>query len=260
MDWLIDTNNYVIQKHKYFLKMEKNILQKADKVLCSNGGDEFKNKIIKKTDKPTLQYFHYLSKNLFSYKSNDITGQIHLCHIGHLPHSKNLEQFLYGLEIKDYQAISKKNIRVHIYMTIDRKSIYKELKEKGNEQVIFHDPKPLQSLLKEIRNYHFGLMLYQDDKETKKLFGRHHDTVLTTKVFTYLFAGLPIIATNNQQFLNDFIKEYGIGIIVDYNELDNLDQIISKHDYKKLKENIKNNIDKWSIEYNHKTLVDFLKK
>ena len=72
---------------------------------------------------------------------------------------------------------------------------------------------------------------------------------ISTKIFTYIEQGLPIIVTNKMPSLSDFIEKHELGIVLKNKyEITNLKTIIKKYDYNILINNIQNYRNRNSME------------
>lgn len=118
---------------------------------------------------------------------------------------------------------------------------------------------PLPSLIPILaQDYEYGLMLFHFD--TNIFAGKKHlKGSMASKIFTYLAAGLPILISEELENMANFIREYGIGVVLSRNEISNISKVISDYSYSELRENIKIAQEKLSMENNIHILKDFLK-
>ena len=98
-------------------------------------------------------------------------------------------------------------------------------------------------------------MIYLFDRGTS--LEEHNQTRLPTKVFTYLEAGLPILISEEFQYVAMLVKEYEIGIVISRKDLDNLHEIINSYDIGKLRDNVKKARKELSMDKHIGRLITF---
>ena len=114
---------------------------------------------------------------------------------------------------------------------------------------------PPDEVTKIFSMYDFGTMVSFFHQGT--FLDVHNHNRLPGRLFTYLEAGLPMIVSEEMQYLSRIIKEYEIGIVVSQKDLDNLPVIINSYDREKLKTNVKRAREELSMKRHIKRLVAF---
>ncbi|EKE05877.1 MAG: hypothetical protein ACD_19C00170G0001 [uncultured bacterium] len=87
--------------------------------------------------------------------------------------------------------------------------------------------------------FHFGFIIYDYDNQLL-ISKNHYENFIPTKMFTYVEMGLPLIVIDKLKAAADFVKKYGIGIVVSKNELKNIEGLldVSQESYDELCLNI----------------------
>jgi hypothetical protein len=154
-------------------------------------------------------------------KFSDDDGQIHLGFTGNISVYDNYRNFLPNL-----QMIAEKKIHVHMHViTKDNESLVacKKAAEK-TPYLHLYTPMPLPKVLIELSKCDYGLLPFFQDVEKKYL-----DTILPTKLFDCLSAGLPI-ASSNINCVQRFLEKNNVGFV--YNNLDDLLQQLKQNSKK----------------------------
>ncbi len=159
------------------------------------------------------------------------------------------------------EAITNQNMYCHIYYNPEtgvRDDYYREyfdLAEK-NPYFIFHSPLPSDKLNLAIAQYDYGFIIH--DIRGTRTNEIECDISTANKVFTYLEAGLPIIAGNTFKAVADFVEEHKIGIVVDPADISVLSKTLQSLDYKELKRNVMSVRNSLSINNNIYKLDHFI--
>jgi len=90
-----------------------------------------------------------------------------------------------------------------------------------------------------ICRYDYGIMLYPHDIKTLKLRPLQEEAVISTKMFSYLEAGLPPLIIAEHKRMSDFIVDNNLGPRVPAKEIGRLNEILGEFDYGTAVENIK---------------------
>ncbi len=200
---------------------------------------------------PILEFHPYTCDVFISGdngKYSDVDGRIHIVHGGFVKPSR-LPGRLYG--DAQYHGVIEKITRhgicFDVYLTPHISSI--RVKQQFGDYVLlskrnqfFNFKKGLlpDEAPKEFNKYDFGSMIpgsMASSQET--LHDEHNRTRLPGRLFMYLEAGLPIIASEKSQYIAKLVKEHEIGIVVSRRDLDNLPEIINSYDREKLRANVK---------------------
>ncbi len=84
--------------------------------------------------------------------------------------------------------------------------------------------------------FDFGLMLGIPKPGSQQ--GVSHQVTVSGKMFTYLAAGLPVIVGSYLAVMAGWVREYGLGLVVDADRIDALPELIAKADYAAMLRNV----------------------
>ncbi len=104
--------------------------------------------------------------------------------------------------------------------------------------------------------FDFGLQVGIPKEDTQQSIS--HKVTVSGKLFTYIAAGLPIIVGSYYGIMADWVRDYGLGIVVDCNDLETLPRLINESDYGKLVNNIAEYRKNHNLENSIPELVRFL--
>ncbi len=82
-------------------------------------------------------------------------------------------------------------------------------------------------------------------------------TDMGTKMTNYIEAGLPIIVSEQMEYIADIVNEQGIGFVVKFKDLKNLKKIIEKQNYSQLQKNVKKFQEKFKMSVMIKEIESF---
>lgn len=113
----------------------------------------------------------------------------------------------------------------------------------------------LDKAIEEFSRYDYASMIH----DTKGLIMNkfHFETCISSKFFTYISAGLPIIVVKDIGYIASLVREYEIGIVIDQDEIGSLAEIMKGYDYKKLQENVKKAREDFTMEKHINRLIEF---
>ena len=210
---------------------------------------KFGNKVLKKINKQIVFFPCYPTKIFFSYKKRHLNlNKINLVYIGNSPKKNakaNFDTLLY--KTLDHITLNK------IYLTyLNNPQRYFEKNEyvlteiaKKNKYFKFKKGYLPWELKNKTISFNFGIMPFYFSKN----YSNEQMEAISTKIFTYVEQGLPIIATNKMPSISDFIEKNKLGIVLKNNyEITNLKKIIKKYDYNILINNIQNYRNRNSME------------
>lgn len=215
---------------------------------------------------PSLEFHPYVCDEFIDDKCEKLSkkdGRFHLIYGGHVAHSL-MPSTLFG-DVQFHELISRvtqQGIFFHLYFKPDYRTIlvmklfseYIALKIK-NPLFSFKRGVPMEKTSREFSKYDFGVMFYLFEKGTR--FREHNNNIIPVKFFSYLEAGLPIIVSEELEYVSKLVGDYEIGIVVSQKDIGNLSKIIANSDYNKLSDNVKKAREKFSMKNNIHRLVDF---
>lgn len=273
IDWLslfgekekIENNFDFVERFDDELLFEKEIQAHADGIINSLDGEIFETKILKH-QKNALQYFNYVSSSYMVFKDISLQLPIRLCYAGGVfPSSANEVMWEDIKMIKVFKPLLAQNFQIKAYMSFNSAPIksgqYDDylMLQKENKQFEIFEPLPIEEFLKNIADLHFGLMIY-DFKKTKEygILEEHLSSVVPSKLFTYLSAGIPVIVSEELEAVARLVRKHHLGIVVSQNEIFNLKNLLHVKEYITLKEAVKNFQTVYSAENQFHRLEAFL--
>lgn len=100
----------------------------------------------------------------------------------------------------------------------------------------WHEPHNYSEMIRVLGGYHFGLNVLFYRGTTAKPF--NYSSAISTKLFSYIEAGIPVIINKEHVAMADIVRRYGIGIIIGEEDIPSLRAIIESCDYAGMKRNI----------------------
>ena len=188
----------------------------------------------------------------------------------HVPKKKNMKEIHLAVDgpplegsyylhsFKDIiKEITSQKIHLHTYGKSLFNDEYFLNEQKNNFYFHYHDKINPKELNKEISNYQYGIVLDFFNKLINPLWLK---TSIGNKMYNYLEAGLPIIMTNDLKAMTEIVKKHKLGIGIDYKDIKELKNILSKLNYEKLQKNVKIAQKELSITNLVKELESFYEK
>lgn len=203
-----------------------------------------------------------LNKNKLSKKDSEM----HFVYVGGA--GKKDENF-YLSQFECFHKILDKKIHIHFYFASeisDKKDAEKEnlIKKSFIEKnknlknfKYFHLENPYnpKNIVKEISKYDFGIAPYVFFPEN----GLETSLGTGNKISTYLEAGLPFFYRKEYIFTNSLTKKYGITLVWP-DDMDNLDKLIKKLDYRELEKGVVKMRNDFLMEKHFPRLENFVKE
>ncbi len=183
---------------------------------------------------------YFVPQNLPRLSQMD--GELHIVYTGLVePPStdKRLNGEVHFLDTA--RLITAQGLHFHIYYSPqlgrsdDYYREYFELAEQ-NDRFHFHSGLGYEELCSEIARYDYGWNVL--DYRYTVMPELWHKMVSTNKIFTYLEAGLPMIVGSKNEYIASFVQKQGIGIDMDWYDLQSLSERLGDVDYDRLKANV----------------------
>jgi len=219
---------------------------------------------------PMLEFHSYpcdefMSENGSKYSDRD--DKIHIVQGGQVAPSNLPEKDTRDSRYHDLiETLTGQGIYFDIYVPARKiKRDYGDYIRLSAEKPLFgfHEGLLLDQATKAFSKYDFGSLIttYNDKQEAvyqrKVYIEEHKGMKLPDRFFTYLEAGLPILVRDDLLYVAKLVKQYGIGIVVGRNELNNLTEVINSYDKEKLKANVKRAREELSMKRHIGRLIDF---
>tara|TARA_Y100000310_G_scaffold329947_1_gene400698 strand:- start:24305 stop:25480 length:1176 start_codon:yes stop_codon:yes gene_type:complete len=130
------------------------------------------------------------------------------------------------------------------------------LKEDGKNPFFYFNVKSKSPQKhKKLVGYHYGILPDFYDPNLFDISTRKHE--MAGKMIKYLEAGIPVIMNKQLEYMANLVEEHNIGVNIDFEELKNLKEIISKINYVQLQKNVKKFQEKYKLSKQIKKLEDF---
>lgn len=236
-------SNSEIELIRYF---EKFMLSFIDGVVYKNGGPTV-NGILQDCTSDTLQIMPAPSLGFAQKSVNDrVQPRTRLVYAGQVKNSDYFPDIfgdMYLLPI--FKQFTMSGYGVDIFCSYSRdeqhyKTQFSEYlaEERVNKNLKIHPRLPVRKLITRLaRSYDYGLVLFN---ETENLaVGKDHvETASASKLFTYLFAGLPVIVSAELKYMASLVEQHGLGVVLDNSELLDLPRYLNGLDYNALLQNV----------------------
>ena len=159
------------------------------------------------------------------------------------------------------KKFAKQKIHFHLYTvphSLIRVDFYKEYYNLNKTEKYFHLEKAVSfdKVGREIAKYDFGSLILHPD-QIKTMQPEYLKMALSYRIFTWLEAGLPIIISDDYEYMKSIIDGYNIGFGVSYDEVGNLHSVLDKFDNDELKKNVLETREELSIDNYDKNLTNF---
>ncbi|MET0105092.1 MAG: hypothetical protein ABW072_08110 [Sedimenticola sp.] len=245
--------NSEIDLIRYF---EKFMLSFIDGVVYKNGGPAV-SIILQDSTSDALQIMPAPS---LSFAQKPVNDQVHprtrLVYAGQV---KNSDYFpaifgdMYLLPI--FKQFINSGYGVDIFCSYSRdeqhyKTQFSEYlsEERVNRNLRIHPRLPVRNLISRLSgSYDYGLVLFNESENL--VVGKDHvETASASKLFTYLFAGLPVIVSAELKYMASLVEQHGLGVVLDNSELLDLPRYLNDVDYNELLSHVEASQKKFCIE------------
>ncbi|MBF0186370.1 MAG: hypothetical protein HQL50_00420 [Magnetococcales bacterium] len=128
----------------------------------------------------------------------------------------------------------------------------------GNPHFKFLPGVPLPDLLDHlVGRYHLGLVanFFDDDFAVG---WSHTEECMSSKLFVYLAAGLPVLVSEEYRFMARFVQEREIGVVVSRSELENLVPVLERIDWSALSTRVIEARSDLHVDANTPKILDFM--
>lgn len=255
------------KRYDFEKKCEKFMVENADGFLASMSG-AWAEKFLFDRNSGSLQIFNCLTKDFFINRKKNVANKPLLCYAGGvLPTGLDKSISSDIKMIKVVKPALESGCRFDIYSTIAtteaQKKTYPDYYELADINADFRlfSFLPIDDLVKNICDADFGVMYYDFSVAKKENILKHHlESVIPTKVFTYMAAGLPILISRELKGTHDFLMDNGVGISVSQKDISSIKSLLDVVDYDKLKSNIDSFQSKFCIENQADKLTNALRQ
>lgn len=96
---------------------------------------------------------------------------------------------------------------------------------------------PFHRLPAEISDNHFGLLYDQKSLSSWRHEGYVHN--MSTKIFSYFEAGLPLLVYEEMEYICQMVREHGLGVVYSLDRLEEIPALLAAAEYPALRENVR---------------------
>ena len=244
------------QQVKLMLQSEDFICRHIDGYIYKDGGAWMNNKV-KRSIAPSLKIYPCPPASYFEApihpRNNAGIKLVYAGQISHKRQSKKIFGDMYYMPlIKD---LTGQGFRLTLYNAVhhSRKhpaEYYKEYIDEAENSELFEFKKgiPMPGIINELNGrYHYGLIAYYFENDLRV--GENHlKGTMASKLFTYLAAGIPVILSEQLEYMAEIVEKEGFGIVVSKGEIQSLADVLAKVNYIEMLENVRHAQEKYSIE------------
>lgn len=194
---------------------------------------------------PSFQLHSFPWKGAFApiLPTKDTTRPLFVYCGGVMPRNAAL-RIGYGHHVLDplILATEETGVRLDCYVNQNAREMYweehKEYFRMADEKSHFHFKKgvPFYLLSQEICMAHFGLLY--DNVNMSKMQSDAFRYNMSSKIFSYLEAGLPLVVYRDFDYICELVDEYKIGLIYDVQHPEQLGSFTAGVDYRQLQHNV----------------------
>ena len=216
------------------------------------------------TGRSNIRYFPCYPSPCFYSESEGraLVDPMHLVYIGRIPADHSSDEVFRPAKMRDIvDDLLKGPFRLTILNEPRQSMSGESLKDQyphfaglaeSDKRFQFRDGWPPWGLKHHTKEFHYGLMLHSFDRTSvSKL---HYQTIVPTKLFTYMELGLPVIVIDETLAVSGIVRENGIGVVVSRDEVKELHTVLSgvKSEYNTYIDNI----HRFRERYNMDSMID----
>lgn len=219
---------------------------------------------------PSLHFNQYLGADLLCTSDQVLEQPYRLVYAGTIDPSgqDNVftgDNYLLG----EFEKLLSQGLRLDIYLNCDEQGIdtlyqnYQQL-ERQFTDFRLHPRQQLEKLIPRLaEDFHFGIQIGRCDARMLKVNRRRYCSTFSAKLWTYLFAGLPVIVNEELEGMAAFVREHDVGLVVScrsHSELVQLLDSIFPERYLELKINVQHLANKSCAQQMAPLLSHFVKQ
>jgi glycosyltransferase involved in cell wall biosynthesis len=238
----------------------------SDGYIYKDDGSWMKDKV-RNSSSPSLKIYPcpplaYL-KEPKEPEKNAVIKLVYAGQVSHERQSKKIFGDMYYIPvIKD---LTNQGFHVTVYNAVQNTrrhplELYQEYLDEADNSDLFEFKSgiPMPDILDELHGkYHFGLIAYyfEDDLHVGK---DHIKGTMASKLFTYLASGMPVIVSDQFEYMAKIVESEGIGIVVARNDLQNLARLLDSFDYQEMLDNVLLAQQKYNIDSKIPEIMELL--
>src|SRR3989344_1989282 len=261
--WGVDKRNFLFIKD-YWIKgevqkfSEKICFKMADGALTKKSSEEFELLDYNITVPKMSLFLNCLDEWILPPRKKE-NKKIHLT-FGGDPTPTEDKQIPF---INVLKTITSQKIYFHTYgPCIVKKEDQTFVEEsKKNKYYYYHKRIKPSDLTKKMSKYNYGVIFRFIESSEADLNPGRVKTDMSSRMISYIEAGLPIIVNKQNEYMAKIVNKYKIGIVIDnFQDLKNIRKIIEQKDYYNLQKNIKKVQEKFKLSKQIKNIELFYDK
>jgi len=217
---------------------------------------------------PSLHFNQYLESHLISHHEIIFESPYKLVYAGTIDPSRAEDVFTGdNYLLGEFELLLSQGLSLDVFLTCEKQVIpvqyqaYQELEELYPDFKI-HARSPLDELIRKLSGkFHFGIQIGRCDKQMLEVNQRRYSSTFSAKLWSYIFAGLPIIVNEELQGMAEFVSRYDIGLTVSCYRHEDVALLLSKvtpERYAEMVVNVRELAEASCAEKMSSEMVDFL--
>jgi glycosyltransferase involved in cell wall biosynthesis len=264
-DWMgaFISDEKLFAQEGVFSSQQISLMQKSEDYICNhlhgyiykdNGAwmqqrvKESRTPAVKIFPCPSLSYLHkpHSPQNSFPIKL------VYAGQVSHRQQPKKIFGDMYYMPLVKDLTCQGFHLTIYNALSHGKKyppELYKEYLDEEKASPLFEFKKgiPMPGIIEALNGkYHYGLLAYyfEDDLGVGS---DHLKGTMASKLFTYLAAGLPVIVSEQFEYMAKIVLDDGIGVVVSRNDLRDLTSVVEQIDYAEMLGNINYAQKKYSM-------------
>jgi hypothetical protein len=249
------------------LESEKYIRNHTDGYIYKDGGEWMRHKV-ETSRSPSIQVLPCAPMRLMKKpESRLIPQRPKLVYAGQVRNNISSKRIFGDL---DYIELVRELTGQGAYVTVYNSVFYSRVhpvelydeyvKEAENNDLFdFMSGIPVQKIINEMHGrFDYGMLLYyfEDNLSVGK---NHLKGTMASKLFTYLASGIPVLVSEELDYMASFVKKHGVGIVLSRNQIPFLIDVLSHTDYEGLLQNVQEAQTKYNMERYLPRICDLLR-
>jgi hypothetical protein len=241
---------------------ERYCFQHADAILARSLENWMALRLYGIQAKRSLFFADYCDNGQFTNSSHKSATETHVVYSGSI-HGRHLKNKL-AQGLTDFfeliEALDAQSIHFHIYPSpFTSPENYYDYVEASHAMHCLHVHSTIaqNQLSSELSQYHFGALPHFRTA-VSKISDEKLDRASSLKFYSYLEAGLPLLVSDEMEYMSWLVKRYRIGVVFGKADFPQLKELLSGSHYPDMQKNVLEVREKLSMAGNIRRLAQFL--
>jgi hypothetical protein len=247
-------SEYEFQSEKYLISHSQGLIYNNHKSAVEHLFEYYDIRV------PVVEFLYYSLRRLTVANKRE-PGEIRLIFIGGITRNEynHLCNYSFADTLAMIDSLTAQGFQVDIYNAYDPgdSDIYFELYEKQRmkPKFTYHKAVHPRELSGVISNYDAGLIIsdYRHSKMKRTVLER----TMSSRLFEYFEAGLPVVISQELKYMSDIIKTNSLGVVIDYERIDSLHKMLTWEKIRAYRSNVKKYVDTIQMKDHIGRLADF---